>query len=298
MRQNIADATRALFFADAGQEGDDHLVEVVRRDAEAAAWFIQLTMFFSTCGSFIACAVSIAFLSVHWSRCSSCDRPLRWWLLVQALLQAIQVPVRLVMLMTVRSVQRTEGDLQASVKSLTGSPAWCASKTSSLVLYGWFILGFVWWVHSTECEACPGIDVLTGAVMALSAARAAVALVAFSLLFPQLDLEFDIPEATSKVEAATSRQINALPLVRFPREPDKEVWLDTGEPSCAVCLADFCGGDLLRRLPCRHNFHKGCIDKWLLRNKRCPLCMSAIDELATSPGALKACRRKAWPLCN
>jgi hypothetical protein len=141
------------------------------------------------------------------------------------------------------------------------------SKTSSLVLYGWFILGFVWWLHASRNATCPGIEILTGAVMALSAARAAVALVVFAVLFPPQSepLDFELPEAAPKVEGATPRQISTLALVRF-----EEPWLDAGDPTCAVCIADFSSGDLLRRLPCRHNFHKACIDKWLLRfNDKC-----------------------------
>lgn len=297
MQRRITDATKAFFFADAGHEGDDHLVEVVRRDPEAAAWFIKLTMLISTCGGSIACAISAVFLFMYWEQCSNCDRPLRWWLLVQAVLQAIQVPVRLVIFFTVRSVHRAAGDLQTSVRCLTNSRAWYVSKRASLVLYGWFILGFVWWLHASRSERCPGIELLTGAVMALSAARAALALVAFALLFPPCEPEFEVPEAVSMVEAATHRQINTLSLVRFPSKPS-ESWLDAGDPTCAVCIADFCSGDLLRRLPCRHNFHKGCIDKWLLRNKRCPLCMAAIDVLPTGPEASKACERKGWHSCN
>lgn len=298
-RQRIADASKSFFFAGPGQEGDFHLAEVVHRDPLAAAWFIQLIMLFSTCGSFIACVVSIAFLCKHWDHCSGCDRPLRWWLLVQVPLQAIQVPVRLVLFATVRSVQRARGDLQDAVRSLTGSSAWHASKTASLILYGWFILGFVWWMHSTRCETCPGITLLTVAVMTLSLARAVVTLVAFMFLFPPLeDHGHDVAEVGSKVEAATPCLVDSLAVVRFPSPPDQESWLDTGEPSCAVCLADFCGGDLLRRLPCRHHFHKSCIDKWLFRNKRCPLCMTAIDELVTATGTSKACQRKGWAMCD
>lgn len=285
-----------FFFADGGEQYDEPLVEVVRRDTAKASWFIELTMLFSTFGAAIACTVSAAFLSMYWDRCSGCDRPLRWWLLIQALLQAVQVPVRLVTLVTVRSVYRAEGDLEATMISLTASSAWFASKTSSLVLYGWFILGFVWWVHSTDCEGCSGLGVLTGGIMVLSATRAAVTLVAFTMMFPQTDQDFDAQEP-SKIEGATQQQINSLLLARFPLVPDREAWLDAGEPSCAVCITDFSAGELLRQLPCRHAFHKCCIDKWLLRNKRCPLCMSAIDDFDTCTNASKV-RLRASPLCN
>jgi len=41
---------------------------------------------------------------------------------------------------------------------------------------------------------------------------------------------------------------------------------------CAVCFMEFEDGDKVRRLPCRHLFHKHCIDSWLLGSStRCPV---------------------------
>jgi hypothetical protein len=53
---------------------------------------------------------------------------------------------------------------------------------------------------------------------------------------------------------------------------------DADGASCAVCLVEFDSGDHLRQLPCNHFFHRHCVDKWLARNKRCPLCMGDIEE--------------------
>lgn len=238
-------------------------------------------MMFSASGGVAAFLISSIFLSMHWDRCSSCDRPLRWWLLLQSFLQLGQLPVRVVTIWTVRKIRRTGGDLEHKMKSITSSHAWRCSKVVSLALYGWFILGVVWWIHSSSCDTCPGIVTLSAGVMLLSVARAAVAMGAFVVLFPCHDDDFQLQPADSppprKVESASRRQINALEVVYYPRRRSTSGDDEVGE-SCAVCLADFGGGDVMRRLPCRHRFHMACIDKWLHRNKRCPLCMHPIDE--------------------
>lgn len=42
---------------------------------------------------------------------------------------------------------------------------------------------------------------------------------------------------------------------------------------CTVCLGEFRPKQHIRRLECDHEFHKKCIDKWLLQgNSCCPLC--------------------------
>ncbi|CAP97060.1 Pc21g21630 [Penicillium rubens Wisconsin 54-1255] len=42
--------------------------------------------------------------------------------------------------------------------------------------------------------------------------------------------------------------------------------------TCAVCSEDFMGGQLLRSLPCRHQYHAECVDGWLLNiSGSCPL---------------------------
>ena len=41
---------------------------------------------------------------------------------------------------------------------------------------------------------------------------------------------------------------------------------------CRVCLRQYINGDLVRYLPCRHHFHRACIDQWLLhRHPTCPV---------------------------
>ncbi|KAJ1366726.1 hypothetical protein KIN20_027480 [Parelaphostrongylus tenuis] len=45
---------------------------------------------------------------------------------------------------------------------------------------------------------------------------------------------------------------------------------------CAVCIDPYQAGDVVRTLPCRHVYHKSCIDPWLLEHRTCPMCKADI----------------------
>ncbi|CAH3110223.1 unnamed protein product [Pocillopora meandrina] len=47
---------------------------------------------------------------------------------------------------------------------------------------------------------------------------------------------------------------------------------------CAVCLDEFQNNQLVRTLPCGHEFHCECVDRWLLAKRTCPLCKGNILE--------------------
>uniref|UniRef100_A0A5B6ZHF8 RING-type E3 ubiquitin transferase n=2 Tax=Davidia involucrata TaxID=16924 RepID=A0A5B6ZHF8_DAVIN len=43
---------------------------------------------------------------------------------------------------------------------------------------------------------------------------------------------------------------------------------------CSVCLEQVNVGELIRSLPCLHQFHSNCIDPWLRQQGTCPVCKS------------------------
>merc|ERR1711972_432714 len=77
--------------------------------------------------------------------------------------------------------------------------------------------------------------------------------------------------------------IQRLPLevcsADYVRVPDASL-------TCTVCLDDFEEGDEIRRLPCKHVYHRASIDKWLSLRRLCPVCNH--DAALPPPAFLKA----------
>lgn len=76
-------------------------------------------------------------------------------------------------------------------------------------------------------------------------------------------------------DAASSSQIDQLPTSVFL---SASAPADEEQLSCRICLSDYEDHDILRTLPCFHRFHRDCIDKWLVRDKKCPICKTAISS--------------------
>ncbi|XP_056141475.1 E3 ubiquitin-protein ligase RNF43 [Lampris incognitus] len=54
-------------------------------------------------------------------------------------------------------------------------------------------------------------------------------------------------------------------------------------PVCAICLEEFQDGQNVRIISCAHEFHKDCVDPWLLQHRTCPLCMHNIMGAERQP---------------
>ncbi|XP_019717513.1 RING finger protein 150a isoform X3 [Hippocampus comes] len=82
---------------------------------------------------------------------------------------------------------------------------------------------------------------------------------------------------------AAKKAITKLP-VRTIKKGDKETERDFD--SCAVCIEPYKPNDVVRVLPCRHVFHKHCVDPWLHDHQTCPMCkMNILKALGISLNA-------------
>ncbi|XP_031124138.1 cell wall protein RBR3 [Ipomoea triloba] len=64
--------------------------------------------------------------------------------------------------------------------------------------------------------------------------------------------------------------VESLPVKTYNKSQND---LSEDAARCYICLVDYEDGDNLRILPCHHDFHRTCVDKWLKEIHRvCPLC--------------------------
>ncbi|BDA40512.1 probable E3 ubiquitin-protein ligase RNF12-A at C-terminar half [Coccomyxa sp. Obi] len=99
------------------------------------------------------------------------------------------------------------------------------------------------------------------------------------LLFTERDFDENdyeallaLDEAVESRKGATTQQIEHLPTVVVGASgmgPDKEC-------KCPICLEEFVPGAVLHRLPCSHQFHRDCVDKWLAQKATCPICQQSL----------------------
>ncbi|XWS65971.1 hypothetical protein CRYUN_Cryun05aG0159700 [Craigia yunnanensis] len=74
----------------------------------------------------------------------------------------------------------------------------------------------------------------------------------------------------SSMQQASSS--NSLKKKQDPINPVGSVKGSEDELTCSVCLEQVNVGDLIRSLPCLHQFHASCIDPWLRQQGTCPVC--------------------------
>ncbi|XP_058975300.1 E3 ubiquitin-protein ligase goliath isoform X2 [Musca domestica] len=80
---------------------------------------------------------------------------------------------------------------------------------------------------------------------------------------------------------------------------------DAESDCCAICIEAYKASDLIRVLPCKHEFHKNCIDPWLIEHRTCPMCKLDVlkfygyvvgDEIHTTPSVQQLPANNATPL--
>lgn len=84
----------------------------------------------------------------------------------------------------------------------------------------------------------------------------------------QQDTGIQLPLPPPPKRGLKKSALKALPKTRYDKATDIEK-----QTACVICLTEFEEGEEIRKLPqCGHEFHVGCVDKWLRAQSSCPSC--------------------------
>lgn len=88
----------------------------------------------------------------------------------------------------------------------------------------------------------------------------------FSILLQQVAA---LEEEINRIDppGMSQNEINLLDSYIFPQEAN-----ESEAERCVVCLSEYQAQEVVRVLPCRHEFHALCVDMWLLQARTCPIC--------------------------
>ncbi|XP_063161824.1 E3 ubiquitin-protein ligase RNF6 [Candoia aspera] len=89
-------------------------------------------------------------------------------------------------------------------------------------------------------------------------------------LVPYLLLEED---SSDNLRGLTKDQIDNLSTRNYGNAHSED---DEISKMCSVCINEYVVGNKLRQLPCTHEFHFHCIDRWLSENSTCPICRQPV----------------------
>lgn len=80
--------------------------------------------------------------------------------------------------------------------------------------------------------------------------------------------------------AVVSQKLTRREIQRFPTKKFKST-SGTSNTQCQICFCDYTDGEKLRMLPCFHDYHVQCIDRWLKDNTTCPICRANLADGAS-----------------
>ncbi|KAI5084603.1 hypothetical protein GOP47_0000772 [Adiantum capillus-veneris] len=171
----------------------------------------------------------------------------------------------------------------------------------------WFVMGNMWAFGERPSSTCLALCRLVIVVLTLSLVRWAVPMIICSTLYccmPTLiralcthdndndniddddDFSYMHHLKMDRRAGASEATIHALPL-----HTHSTLSCSSAQPAlssnakdnscCCICLSRYKEGALVRELPCTHNFHMLCVDKWLRMSATCPLCKHDINHHST-----------------
>ncbi|XP_021890863.1 E3 ubiquitin-protein ligase SIS3 isoform X2 [Carica papaya] len=220
-------------------------------------------------------ATSVIIVAINWKRYHLCTYPLHIWIVVDYTTVFV---FRLLMFIDNGLAAGMGLDFGPQQRYARFCGRMVVLSILSLLLYpflwAWTIIGTLWFTSARDC--LPEEGQKWGFLIWLLFSYCGLLCIACMSMGKWL----------TRRQAHMHRAQQGIPISEYGREAVEALIQElpkfvlkavpTECNECPICLEEFHVGNEVRGLPCAHNFHVPCIDRWLRLNVKCPRCRCSV----------------------
>lgn len=243
------------------QNGDDPIMDIISSAPSDSMYFIERINLISAVISVTTSFPFLTYLIIYWNKCKPGNDFLRWWIMINSILQLLQAPVRLFVYFLLRKFKRENQRTHIhALRRLTSSKGWKLSKRFSLLNYLCFMPGVIIMITTKRNGNNLHLWLIAWTIILSCVFKVLFTIIWFCFFFP-----FNRNGVFTK--KGVPRKFFTK-VKSFKYDSTKELKND----GCAICLSDFVEKEDLIKLNCEHIFHWTCAKRWLMQKRLCPLC--------------------------
>lgn len=220
----------------------------------------------------VLASINFLLMPFRLEYCWSCSPHATVWLMILSMLNMLIVWPKLLILYRIKVIMAT-GDNTARgflIWALFTSNLYKMNNKISKYIFGTYALGIILVILFRN--NCSDLYWSKIGLLAFFLVRLLLSFYKFNKAFSNfhnIDLLFEYLRRTN-----TPEKINALKLIGY-----KELLANNPDnKTCAICYDEYTESSIMRVMECpgNHVFHLKCIDRWLVKSDKCPMCNCSV----------------------
>jgi len=213
--------------------------------------------------------ILIFYIPSNFYYCWACDSLMTIWLCFLSIINSAVLLPKMLLLRRLHKIEQNN-DLYFANFSLWNffkSRVYKFNSVMSRYIFCTYLVGglLIWWTKVAQC--LPFFALLLLLLLSFGL-RVIASFLKFTSSFNTPQHEEDLMNLFNGISTA---DINSLKVLTFK---DYAANYSRYQPGCPICYVEYEKRVELRVMECPgdHAFHKNCIDKWLLKSNKCPMC--------------------------
>ena len=214
--------------------------------------------------------VLIFYMPFNFYYCWTCDSLMTLWIFFLSILNSMALIPKMLLLLKLYKIEETNDIYLANylLWIFFRSKVYKFNSVMSRYIFCTYMVGgiLIWCTKRTQCAQFFWLLLF---LLACFSIRTIASFVQFTANFnnPQNNAE----ELFKLFNGISTEEIGSLKIMTYQNYLDSKGRI---EIACPICYEDYENYIELRVMECpgNHVFHKKCIDKWLIKSNKCPMC--------------------------